>query len=342
MSRVTKPPARPERGRAASLLALALAARLVGLYPRAWRARYGAELLAWVAERAGERRLGPLTVLDLLGGALDARLHPDLPPSEPRANTRWTLMPDPDRLAARLRGVVLGVLCGYAAFVFAGAGYQKLTEYDDFVAAAHRHAAVGAAFDTVAGASLVALAAMLAAGVPIGLAAVRQALAGRRELVAPLGVVALGVLWFAGTLALLAWRAHVVPAGRMESWTHLGLWIVSFALAAATGVAGAVAAVRRTQLSARLLRFAAGAAVVSTAAMAVMLAATVTWGLALRAADPALFHGAEGIRATSTAGTWATIVAVMAAATVAAALACTRGFTQQRPTGREPSPAAPA
>jgi hypothetical protein len=50
-------------------------ARLLALYPPGWRARYELEV-AWVLERE------PLTVLgalDLLRGALDARLHPDSP-----------------------------------------------------------------------------------------------------------------------------------------------------------------------------------------------------------------------------------------------------------------------
>jgi hypothetical protein len=47
---------------------------LVALYPRAWRARYGAELEGILAER----RLSPAIVFDLLGGALDARFGPRL------------------------------------------------------------------------------------------------------------------------------------------------------------------------------------------------------------------------------------------------------------------------
>jgi hypothetical protein len=300
--------------------ALALAGWLLRLYPSGFRARHGDELLAWVAERG----LGPLVALDLARGALDAHLHPDL------AGERRIRMCQPQRL----RGLVLGVLCGYAAFVLAGVGYQKLTEYDDFVAAARHHAAVGAAFDTVVGASLVALAAMLAAGLPIGLTALRQALAGRRELLRPLGVVAAAVVWFAGTL-VLAWRARGLPAGQTDSVVGVGGMIASFVLATAAGVAGAVAAVRRTQLPTRLLRFAAGAAVVATVAMVAMLAATLTWGLALRTTDPALFHSAQGIRASSTAGSWATIVVLMTAATAVAGVACARGLRAAR---RGPDP----
>jgi len=53
--------------------------RYVGLYPRAWRARYGEELQAVLElERVGFR-----TRLDLLRGALDAHLHPFAPSRVP-------------------------------------------------------------------------------------------------------------------------------------------------------------------------------------------------------------------------------------------------------------------
>jgi hypothetical protein len=45
---------------------------LVRLYPRAWRARYGEEFAAVLAER----RLSPRTVIDVIAGAADAHLHP--------------------------------------------------------------------------------------------------------------------------------------------------------------------------------------------------------------------------------------------------------------------------
>lgn len=48
--------------------------RLVDLYPRAWRARYGEEL----EDLAASRPLGPGGAVDLLRGALDAHRHPEL------------------------------------------------------------------------------------------------------------------------------------------------------------------------------------------------------------------------------------------------------------------------
>lgn len=296
-----------------------LAAVLVGLYPRSWRERYGDELLGWVDEGG----LGPLRALDLARGAADARLHADL------------VEEGSIRMGERLRGSVLGVLCGYAAFVVAGAGYQKLTEYEDFTEAARRHAALGAAFWVVVVASVVALGAMVAAGAPIGLAVVRQALAGRRALWGPLGLVAAAVLWFAATLALLAWHAHAspVPAGRMASAAEVSGWTASLLLAVAAGVAGAVTAVRRGELGLGMLRFGTVAVAVVAAAMVVILAATVTWGMVLRSVDPALFYSHEGVRASSTAGSWVAIVALMAASSALAVWASGRGLARGRRAG---------
>jgi hypothetical protein len=49
---------------------------LIRLYPRAWRARYGEELTALVANEAPTLRLA----VDLIAGAIDARLKPQALP----------------------------------------------------------------------------------------------------------------------------------------------------------------------------------------------------------------------------------------------------------------------
>jgi hypothetical protein len=277
------------------------------------------EVLAWVDEGG----IGPLRALNLLRGALDARLHPEL------------IEEGLIRMVERLRGSVLGVLYSYAAFVVAGIGYQKLTEYEDFTEAANRHAALGATFRTIVVASVVSLVAMVAAATPIGLATVRQALAGRRALWAPLAVLAVALLWIAGTLALMAWRARSspVPPGPMAGVGEISGWLASLLLAAAVGVAAAVTAVRRSELGPGMLRFGAAAVAVVAVAMLVMLGATVWWGLALRSADPALFRSHEGIRASSTVSSWVGIVALMAASTALALRAGARGLAANRRAG---------
>jgi hypothetical protein len=56
-------------------------AGLLRLYPRDWRERYEIEML----EVLGERPIGRRAMIDLLRGALDARLHPRTPPGIPVA-----------------------------------------------------------------------------------------------------------------------------------------------------------------------------------------------------------------------------------------------------------------
>lgn len=94
------------------------ATRLLALYPRSWRLRYGEEIAAML----GEERLSLGLVVDLILGAIDAHLHPELagpvlaaagggtlaaPPGRPR---RWLLV-----LMATLVVVFLfyGVLYAY-------------------------------------------------------------------------------------------------------------------------------------------------------------------------------------------------------------------------------------
>lgn len=57
---------------------------LLWLYPRTWRRHYGAEMEAVLRQMRGRRRLE--LALDLVRGAADAHLHPQLPG---RRRTRW-------------------------------------------------------------------------------------------------------------------------------------------------------------------------------------------------------------------------------------------------------------
>ena len=51
-----------------------LSSALLRMYPRAWRRRYGAEMRLLLAEQ----KLTLRTVADLLAGAIDARLNPQV------------------------------------------------------------------------------------------------------------------------------------------------------------------------------------------------------------------------------------------------------------------------
>ena len=54
-------------------------------YPRAWRDRYGEEFLALLERQPATFRV----VLDVLAGALDARLHPQVRPAPAPAHGAW-------------------------------------------------------------------------------------------------------------------------------------------------------------------------------------------------------------------------------------------------------------
>jgi len=113
---------------------------LLNLYPRTWRDRYGAEM----AELLRERRWSPGLVADLVAGAVDARLHPQLqcptaPNESPEAKERATMMTrtspwycsrNTPRLTAREQWPVIalslaGVLVLTAAWMWAAAIWRE-------------------------------------------------------------------------------------------------------------------------------------------------------------------------------------------------------------------------
>jgi hypothetical protein len=79
---------------------------LLRLYPRAWRDRYGDELLALLEDRPAT----PLDLLDLIRGALDARLHPQLAGASGEPNERSVPMTDRLPGLAAIGGGILVLL----------------------------------------------------------------------------------------------------------------------------------------------------------------------------------------------------------------------------------------
>jgi hypothetical protein len=303
--------------------------RLVGLYPRAWRERYEEEFLAVVEQ--GSASLGDL--LDVALGVLDAWLWPQVT-SEGRTI-----------VSERMRSSVLGVLWAWVGLVVAGVGFQKMAEYEDFVEAARENPLVGLSFDAIVGGAVVTLAAVVAGGAPVALAALRGAIAqGRRDVVLLLCVPPLSLAGFVGYVLLVG---RVIYPSLGDLSVHDALNVELFLslggafLVAAVASAGAVtAAVGRAEVGGRPLRFALYAAVVAALAMAVVLVGTVVWGLALLVSAPSLFLGDEGLLATPTAATWLAVVALMAASAGAAAFAVVRGLRARREADASRAPSA--
>lgn len=239
-----------------------------------------------------------------------------------------------------MRSSVLWVLWAWAGLVVAGVGFQKMTEYDDFVKAARDHALIGAAFDAVIIGAVVTLAAVLVGGSPISFAALRNALAERRTDVLLLFCVPpLSCAAFVGYVLVLT-RVVYPALGKLtiHDSTNVALFVSlvgAFVLAAVASAASISSAVRRSEVGEKVFRFAMIPAVVAAAAMAVTLVGTCVWGLALAAQAPALFGGNDGILATDTAATWLAIVAVMVLSVAISCFAVIRGIHARRLEVRE-------
>jgi hypothetical protein len=292
-----------------------MARRLVRLYPRAWRERYEEEFVAMLEHGPASAR----ELLDVTLGALDAWLMPQV------ASERSTLVFD------RMRSSVLVVLWAWVGLVVAGVGFQKMTEYEDFVRAARDNALLGAAFDAVVIGAVVALVAVTAGGALVAFAAVRKAFAEGRKDVPLLFCVPLfsGAAFVGYTLVLVK---IIYPAlGRLAANDAVNVTLFlslaeTFVLAAVASAGAVSVAVRRSEIGDRPLRFALIPAVVAALAMVVVSVGTVAWGLALRAQSPTLFAGDDGILSTSTAATWFVIVAMMCVSACVAVAAAIRGL----------------
>jgi hypothetical protein len=280
--------------------------RLLRLYPRAWRARYGNELEALILESSGGRPVPWRTRVDVALAAGREHLQ-ELRRRGGRSEQE------------RARAGALRTLWGWMLFVCAGVAVQKLSEHWQGSVPAARRPLPAAAFgglvagaavgSTVVLAGLVAVIPSLRAFVRSGgLSGIRIALA--RSLLATLLAAAAG-------LAVGVWAHRLTPYERNGHDSVYAAAFVAFGLLAAvclaSWVATASAVVRRLELSPGVLRFEAGAATAVAAAMAAMTAATVVWWRSAAHAVPGLLLAA--------------IVVVMLVATTLGATGAHRALT---------------
>lgn len=299
--------------------------RLLLLYPRDWRARYGDEFAALLEEIP----LTPLALLDVLLGALDARLAPGLVPGSVVSMTN------------KLRSSAVTIFCAFALFVFAYLGFQRLTDpRPPFDAVAAAHPPVRIAFAVFEDAAALAALAVAVGGLPILYAVVRSALVERRrDVLALLGLPLLGIALSAGSLPLVALVFRgVTPQTKALTPPQIVVELGWLALVGITFVGGTVAAalaVTRTEIGGRALRLATWPATAAVAAMAVSLAGLLAWGALLWSADPAIYGGVLGDCASTQcygptgdigAGGLAFVAVLMAVAVAVAAFALRRAY----------------
>ncbi len=253
--------------------------RLLSLYPRSWRDRYADEA-AVVLE---QQPVSPKGILDIVGGALDAHLHPQY-----AAGVR-------PAMATRLRASTLTIFCAYIGFALAYITLQRLADpqapYD---AVARAHVGVAATFIAIVAGSILAALAVVAGGLPIAWVVVRRALAARRRDILALCLVPpLALATFVGwTLVVAHLVARAGTAPRVPTtfqWALVVSWEGLAVLTVLASTAAIVLAITRGEVGARLLGFALAPATVATAAMGLTLAATVVWGVSVMMYAPHLF-----------------------------------------------------
>ncbi|MGO8893154.1 MAG: hypothetical protein ACLQB1_26225 [Streptosporangiaceae bacterium] len=320
------------------------AARLLRWYPKAWRSRYGEEFTELLICDIDERPRSRSRTADVIRGGIVARLaDAGLCGCAPGA-------------AAQVRASLASLTCCAAVFLgFGDAMWSQLTigwQWSEPDSAATTVATV-----VMSGAMGVFAVLALLAALPVACSVVsRMARGGPRGLLGPsalflagLAVVVVGGRHFGngwpgtgghpwagqglvpGGVAAFSWASTLSVS---SFWAHPAAlaafpaaelaWMALSPLAAACVVAGAAAAVRRTELPPGVLRFEVRLGIAACVTMAVFLGGCSAW-ITDRAPGPGnLFHPG----AIDVAG-----AAVMAAAVAVAQ----RAARQARAGGRRPS-----
>lgn len=279
-----------------------LATLALGLYPLAFRRRYGEEMRALLDETPPRAA----TVLDLTRGAIAAHLRP--------ARTTDGAVDAGDRL----RASACAQLACWVVFAAAGFAFYKTTENAPFPA----HPLLGGAHATVQALAVIASVAVLVGASPLILIALAQARRrpGLRWLVA-LPVVA--VLVFAAVTAVLVLAAHDTARHQGGDVAHGAFiaWELAALVCGAVCVVGARRALFAVPVHRRWLVMALASGTVVTAAMACIAVAVALYAIALPIVAPGLAAEPNGpLALTSTAVSLIEQAGVMA---VAAALAVT-------------------
>jgi hypothetical protein len=246
-----------------------LASLALGLYPLAFRRRYGEEMRALLEETESR----PRQLFDLLRGALVAHVRP------PAGLAEVLTLDD------RIRASAGGVLACWVAFAAAGFGFYKTTEDHPFETAGIAHPLLGGAHFTVQVLALVGSIAVLLGALPLIVTALVQA---RREprLLVLVSLPIAAMVAFAGLTGLLVWMAHgrphsphASPAGRgmFIAWELAGLVCGAVCVVVARRVLFAVP-VTRARLQGAL---ACGTVVTATMTAMALAVAVYTVGLPL-------------------------------------------------------------
>jgi hypothetical protein len=253
---------------------------------------------------------------DLLRGALaeHALCLAPAPSAAPSQRYRWSAST---------------IFACFVVFVVAGIGFAKNAEDVMKSSLPHTHPVLALAYNGVRVGAALALLAVLAGGIPIGLSTLSFALRHRRnDILLRLAVPLLAMC----VTYLYLWLIMTLNVGgnttaTIHTWQRLlgiGSIVVVFLLAAAASTAAVLDAVRRSKIRERLLRASLLPGALATLAMLVALVAHLLWSIALWRVDPQDFFGNDGFLATSTLLSMSLQVLLMGISVAIAGLALSR------------------
>ena len=158
-------------------------------------------------------------------------------------------------MTERIRSSLGVVVCALVVFAIAGSGFQKMTEYPDFTAAASQHSSIGTSFNVLRGAAVAAGIIVLAAAIPLVWTVLRQAVAGRRiDLLLRLAVPPVAIGAWIGIIKLIQ-AVSPQPGPRSGLDAAAAAWVIALgAVAAALCAWATLSVLRRAELPDRLLR----------------------------------------------------------------------------------------
>jgi len=305
---------------------------LVRLYPRAWRERYEEEFEILLEECLHS----PLDVLDIVLGAIDAHFeHP--------YETTWRLM----NMINKLRTTILFVFAAYIAFIVAGFSLNGLMDDSQLVPLTRSTPALNISYMTVEAGAVIGLLAIVIGGGPLAWTIIRRAFTSQRKdlvlLFVPLISFLALVVYFL-MMVYLAFNTTILDQPT-SSTGHVLMWglITIFLIGAIASTAAVWKLISRTDVeqdtfgllgkstTIKLYEFAYMPALVATVSMLVMFAATAIWGWLSYSLRPDLFSGNMGVMMTSTLGSFAFTMTLMALATVTACIGVMRARTSRIP-----------
>jgi hypothetical protein len=255
----------------------------------------------------------------------------------------------------KVRTAILIVFTAYIGFVIAGFALVGMADDTPMIALTKTNTALATAWTILQAAAAIALLVVVMGGLPLAITVIRRALTESHRGLGWLLVPALAFLTLAVYVMIIIavgfGRIHLpgvaavvqpgtFPAGNRALLAGLMATFVLGAIASTLAVWKVVSRTDSEQESFRAIKrnitvkiyhFAFWPAVVTTLAMFIMLAATVTWGWLAFSALPGAFTGNYGPWGTSTQAWFIGIIAVMSLATLVAFLGVKRARVGQKP-----------